>query len=520
MSEIGRPLLTRAEAREADRALIAAGVPGIVLMENAGRAATDLLVRELGGHLAVPVILGGTGQNGGDAWVVARHLLARGREPRVFLVGDPARVAGDAALALAALRAVGLDPSVITSDADVSRLAEVLSSATVVIDGLFGTGLDRPLDGLALEVVRAVEASAARRLALDLPSGVCADTGRILGGAVRADVTVTFHAAKRGLHHHPGASLAGRVLVADIGVAGPTSATARLVGERELSGSLDRRPADAHKGTAGHVLVVAGSPGKTGAALLSGLGALRGGAGLVTLAARGAARSALDAKVIELMTREVPEALEAGVATVLADAARAASAVLGPGLGNDDTARAFARRLALELPVPSVLDADALRALTEDGALAGLGRAAAPRVLTPHPAEAGALLGVSTDEVQADRFAAALRLAALTKQIVVLKGARTVIAARDRVFVCDRGTPALGVAGTGDVLAGVIAARLAARGAPGAEPFERAILAAWQGVVAHALAGERAAAGRDRGLLAHEVADAVSFVLGGPGDRA
>lgn len=505
---IGRPLLSRSEAREADRVLIAAGMPGIVLMENAGRAATDLIVREMSPHLARPLIVGGLGQNGGDAWVIARQLHARGVGSDVILVGDPAKVAGDAAIALASLRAVGIAPTVVDR-------AEALDSfrdrASLVIDGIFGTGLDRPIEGVVRGVIERLDAWPLPRVALDLPSGVCADTGRVLGAALRADRTITFHAHKRGLHHAPGVSLAGRVLVADIGAPSPTLAAASLVGDAELAAHTRGRAIDAHKGTGGHVLVIAGSPGKTGAALLSGLGAIRAGAGLVTLAARGAARAALDAKVIELMTREVPEALEAGVGVVLADASRCASAVLGPGLGLDDGARAFLRRLVIELPVPTVLDADALRGIADDGSLASLSRAAAPRVLTPHPAEAAALLGVTTEVVQSDRFAAARKLAATSRQCVVLKGARTIVASPEGgVVVCDRGTPALGVAGTGDVLAGVIAGLLAeSRRSDASATFSHA----WRGVVAHAIAGERAAAGRDRGLFASEVAEAVSFVL-------
>jgi NAD(P)H-hydrate epimerase len=508
---IGLPLLRRDEARARDREAISAGVPGIVLMENAGRGATDALVRELGAHLEAPLVVGGTGQNGGDAWVVARHLAARGVRCRAVLVGDPGRVAGDAAIALRALEAVALRPEVVSDATRLGALDAALASATLVVDGLFGTGLDRPLEGLARAVVERLVASRLPCLALDLPSGVCADTGAILGAAVRADVTVTFDALKRGLHQFPGAAHAGRVLVADIGIAGPRAAEAWLVGADALARERARRPEDAHKGVAGRVLVVGGSPGRTGAALLAGLGAVRGGAGLVTLAARGAARAALDAKVVELMTREVPEALEAGVAAVLADAGRTDAAVLGPGLGEDEAARRFARRLAVELPVPTVLDADALNAFSSDegAALANLARAVAPRVLTPHPAEAARLLGSDVQSVQRDRYDAARKLASVTGHTVVLKGARTVIAG-EQLFVCAAGTPALGVAGTGDVLAGVIAAQLveAARRRKGA------FWAAWTGALAHALAGERAAAGRDRGLLAHEVAEAVSFVLG------
>ncbi len=506
---IGRPLLTRAEARAADRTLIDGGVPGIVLMENAGRAATDVIVRELGSNLARPLIAGGIGQNGGDAWVVARQLHTRGIACDVVLVGDPQRVTGDAALALAAMRAVGITPRVIREAADLDAYVDRCS---LVVDGLFGTGLDRAIEGALREVVERLDAWRVPRVALDLPSGVCADTGRVLGAALRADLTITFHAHKRGLHHAPGLGLAGRVVVVDIGAPAPVAADAGLVGERALADHTRARAIDAHKGTGGHVLVIAGSPGKTGAALLSGLGAMRAGAGLVTLAARGSARAALDAKVIELMTREVPEALEAGVGVVLADSARCASAVLGPGLGLDDTTRAFVRRLAIELPVPTVLDADALRAIADDASLAALSKAARPRVLTPHPAEAAALLGSTTEAVQSDRFSAAQRLATVSRQCVVLKGARTIVATHDgSMVVCDRGTPALGVAGTGDVLAGVIAGFLAETRAPNASST---FTHAWRGVVAHALAGERAAAGRDRGLFASEVAEAVSFVMG------
>lgn len=506
---IGRPLLSRAEAKAADRALMDAGVLGAVLMENAGRGAADAIARAFPTALDQIVIVGGVGQNGGDAWVLARQLLTRGHRARVFLVGDATRVAGDAALALDALRAVGIAPTTVSQSGEIDALEAVRGGASLLVDGLFGTGLDRPIEGLLREVITRLETWSVPRVALDLPSGVCADTGRVLGVALRADLTITFHAHKRGLHHVPGLRLAGEVVVADIGAPAPSNAGARLVGQDELAQTSTARAVDAHKGTGGHVLVIAGSPGKTGAALLSGLGAIRAGAGLVTLAARGAARAALDAKVVELMTREVPEALEAGVGAVLGDASRAAAAVLGPGLGLDDGARAFVRRLALELPIPTVLDADALRALDEP-LLASLSRAAAPRVLTPHPAEAAALLGVSTDEVQADRFAAAQRLASLTRQIVVLKGARTIVAMQGVVAVCDRGTPALGVAGTGDVLSGVTGALLADARALDAHA---AFSATWRAVVAHALAGERASEGRDRGLLASEVAESVSFVL-------
>jgi NAD(P)H-hydrate epimerase len=258
------------------------------------------------------------------------------------------------------------------------------------------------------------------------------------------------------------------------------------------------------------VVVLAGSPGRTGAALLAGLGAIRGGAGLVTLAPRGPARAALDAKVIELMTSEIPEALEAGVAAALRECESRSAAVIGPGLGLDPVARRYATRLAVECPIPAVLDADALTAIAGDPAI--LRSARAPRVLTPHPGEAARLLGSSSAEVQADRYGAASAIASRTGQVVVLKGARTLVARPDGFSaVCAAGTPALGVAGTGDVLGGCLAAMLAAQG----DAFD----AACAGVLMHALAGELAARS-DRGLLASEVAAALPVALAAIRDQA
>lgn len=507
MSPCGRPLCTRDEARQLDADLVASGVPGSILMENAGRSATDAIFATFSECLERTVVIGGTGQNGGDAWVVARQLRARGVRPEVVLVGDPARVRGDAAGALKAARAVGIEPHILATEAELDLLRARIDRATLLVDGLFGTGLDRPLEGLNARVVELINEAPCPKVALDLPSGVCADTGRILGTAPRVDMTVTFHAMKWGLVQHPGASLAGRIVVADIGVPPPRTRD-RLVGASELEATISARAVDAHKGVAGRVLVVAGSPGKTGAGLLAGLGALRAGAGLVTLAPRGAARALLDAKVVELMTCDVPDDPEAAVARVLHEARDAGAIVLGPGLGLDHEARTLAVQLARELTAPTVLDADALRALADEGGLGLLADAPSARVLTPHPGEAAALLGASVDEVQADRRRAAVELARRSRQTVVLKGAGTVVTDGEACFVCDRGTPALAVGGTGDVLAGAIAARLADR------TRSDIVAAAWQAVVAHALAGESAARGRDRGLLAREVADALSDVLG------
>jgi NAD(P)H-hydrate epimerase len=269
-----------------------------------------------------------------------------------------------------------------------------------------------------------------------------------------------------------------------------------LVRDDDVAQLLPRRAPDTHKGRAGHVLVIAGAPGKTGAALLAGQGALRGGAGLVTIGSR--APDAIDAKVIELMSASVRD-----VASALAALDRKNAAVLGPGLGTDEDARALALGVATRASVPTAIDADALTALADDVACL---RGAPPRVLTPHPAEAARLLHVTTEAVQRDRFESARSLAERCGQVVILKGAGSVIASPDgRLRVIAAGTPALGVAGTGDVLAGLVGALLA----EGHDAFD----SAWAAAHLHARAGERAAAGRDRGLLAREVADALPATL-------
>lgn len=503
------PLLSREAVRALDADAVARlGVPSSILMENAGRGAFEEIARRYPERLSRVLIVGGVGQNGGDGWVIARHLFLRGDRPRCVLVGERAKVRGDAAPNLQAIETL-LGPVATVSEQDFAVLDAALADASLIVDGMFGTGLDRPIQGLAASVIERINRAAAPRVALDIPSGIDANSGKVLGSAVHAELTLTFAAHKRGLHQHPGAAHAGEVVLVGIGVPAPTQtpvsvnepeyAVIEAADVREL---LPLRAADTHKGRGGHVLVVAGSPGRTGAAVLSGHGAMRAGAGLVTLCPRAGARAALDAKVLEIMTSDMPAGLDAAVAHVVQELKGKHSAVIGPGLGTDDAGSKLAERLALELSTPCVLDADALTAFR--GRAKDLSKAAGPRVLTPHPAEAARMLGVSTEEVQADRYQSALRLAVESGAVVVLKGARTVVATpAGRIRVCPLDVPALAVAGTGDVLTGVSAALLAQL--PAAE-------AALCAVYLHAAAGAHASVA-DRGLLAHEVADAVPHVL-------
>jgi NAD(P)H-hydrate epimerase len=491
------PLFTRQEVRAMDEAAIGAGTPGVALMEAAGRGASDAIGERFPDALARVVVVGGTGHNGGDGWVVARRLIERGLAAQALLVGDAARLSGDALATWEALGRAGGE-RVRVGEGDLRALDDALSDATLVVDALFGTGLDRAIEGAHADVIAKLNACPAPKVALDLPSGVDADTGGVLGVAVEAAFTVTFGAHKRGLWQHPGVRLAGELRCVPIGVGVPADARASVIEARDAAGWLGTRMPDAHKGDAGHVLVIAGAPGRTGAAILAGLGALRAGAGLVTLAPRGGARAALDAKVVELMTAEVPAEASAAVAALVALAREKDAAVIGPGLGTDEAGAAIAKQASLELELPAVLDADALTAW--GAAFDSVGFAPAPRVLTPHPGEAARMLGCTPGDVQRDRFAAAATLAERSRSVVVLKGAGTIVADRGgRLHVCPRGAPAMATAGVGDVLAGAIAALL-----PGRDAFDAARCA----VYLHAVAGDLAARA-DRGLIASEVATAI-----------
>jgi NAD(P)H-hydrate epimerase len=493
-------LFTREESRDVDRAATdELGIASLVLMENAGRGATNAICEVFGDRLGRVVLVGGPGQNGGDAWVLARRLTLQGHRPLAVLVGDACRLRGDAQTNWALLGKLGVETAEVSPD-DADSIGEHLADATLVVDGLFGTGLDRSITGGYADAIAAMDAAAAPVVALDLPSGLDADTGAIFGIAPHAALTVTFAGHKRGLHQYPGVEHAGEVRVVDIGIPIGSSPAASLWTRDDLGALIAPRAGDAHKGTNGHLLVIGGAPGKTGAAVLAGRAAFRAGAGLVTIGARADARAALEEKVIELMTTPLPDQADQAAVESLCEAKRAV--VLGPGMGLDDLGDTWARAFALHAPVPTVIDADGLTHVAVGG-LSSLKSAAAPRILTPHPGEAARLLGQSTADVQANRYAAADSLAKTSGQVVILKGARSIVAGADDLWVCAEGTPALGVAGTGDVLSGVVGA-LGMTLAP--------IDAAIAGALLHALAGVEASVG-DRGLIASEVADAVPVVL-------
>jgi NAD(P)H-hydrate epimerase len=505
-----RPVLSREQMRAFDAyAITRCAVPGVVLMENAGRGAADLLARELAARPErTPVlVVCGPGNNGGDGFVVARQLKARGFAVSAVLCGAFETLPGDARTNADAWRGIGGALDEVTAAERLEAFDIALSRAGCVVDALYGTGLDRELVGLPRAVIERLNGAGVWTCALDIPSGIDANDGSLHGVAVRADLTVTFAHYKLGLLTSAASAFTGRLAVAHIGVpetiGSEPERSAELLETTDVALRFSRRARDAHKASAGRVLAIAGSPGKTGAALLVGRGALRAGAGLVTLAAGQAAANALDARVLEEMTRVIDgDDLE----TSLGEALSVSDCVaMGPGLGLDDAARRVVEYVVQSHRGALVLDADALTHYA--GRLAELSRAPGQLILTPHPGELGRLLGIGAREVERDRFAAVARAVELAQATVLLKGPYTLTGAPGHSSVVNAsGTPALATAGSGDVLTGITSAFACAL-----PPFEAAFCAAH----VHGLAAEAwtARTGADRGLVAHEIADEVPRVI-------
>lgn len=510
----GWPLVGASTMRALDRHTIdVLGVPGALLMESAGRAVAEATLQLRASERGVVVVCG-VGNNGGDGLVAARHLALLGVRVSVAIVGDIDRLTPDAAANLDRLRAMGIAP-VTTRGESASVPFDLPATAGVVIDAIFGTGLSRAPEGIAraaIDKLRSLHGTATI-VSVDLPSGVDADTGQPHGVAVAADVTVTVGLPKLGLVLEPGRSLAGRVLVARVGIAdaGPHVAPdAVLPIDASVARRLPPRPRDGHKGRFGHVLLLAGGRGKAGAAALAARGALRGGAGLVTVACSRSTSDVLQTSLIEAMTVPFPDVPSGGIGVAEANAILALARdrdvfALGPGLGTAPETAALILRLVAGFEGPLVLDADALQALA--GRPDVLKRRGAVSMLTPHPGEAARFLGITPTEVNRDRVGAARRLAEITASVVLLKGAATVVATPDaRLAVIAAGGPVLGAGGTGDVLTGLVAALLA----QGVGPFDAAVAAAH----VHGRAGDACAAMRgDAGTLAHEIADAIPAAM-------
>ena len=519
------------EMRELDRCAIEEyGIPGIVLMENAGLGTVLMMERELGPAAdSFALILIGPGNNGGDGLVIGRHLHQRGCEPIFIFLMAPEKLQGDAAGNLRIVNKLALPLYVLDSEEGVQTLPalyqQLISTGKpcyAIIDALFGTGLTREINGHMAELIQLINTEACGvkvpRIAIDIPSGLHADTGRIQGACIQADHTATYGCAKPGHLLHHGPELCGRLHIVDIGI--PPAAIATLSIQQEaltdqgaaLSLARIKRTTTSHKGSHGHLLVLAGSIGKTGAAILSVKGALRSGCGLVSLCCPQDLNTIFETQLIEAMT--IPLASRSMIsiedlATVEQQLRGKKALVLGPGLGMVEQTAQLVLHLYRTAEIPMVVDADGLNILaqykTELKAPPG------PRIFTPHPGEMAGILGISTAEIQEDRLLAARSACLFFDQTagqctVVLKGAGTVVVSEDgKAWVNTSGNPGMATGGMGDVLSGIIGALIC----QGLSPQEAACTA----VYLHGRAGDILLNTTGTGYSATELADTLPWSI-------
>jgi NAD(P)H-hydrate epimerase len=498
-----KKIVTPEQMAAADRSVIDAGTPSLVLMERAGWAVARAATRLAGGSYGRRVlVVCGKGNNAGDGLVAARYLSGWGAYPVIVLLDEPDAIGGDAGENLKRLGGVRIGRY------DAVWFSRQLARTSIVVDAIVGTGFQGTLRGAAAEVVEGINGAGAPVVSVDIPSGVEGATGRVSGPAVVADITVTMGAPKVGLILHPGSEYAGEIEIADIGVPDEKiDSNLWLIEEPDVRRALPARNRTAHKRSVGTALVIAGSVGMSGAAALAAEGALRAGAGLVTIAAPASVALQLDQTVIEATTLPLPETgrgtIEASALGAILERASSVDAVaVGPGLTTDPETVEFVRKLAGAIERPLVIDADAMNALNPEMVAAR----EFPTLLTPHPGELSRFLAISAEEIAGDRIGAAIRTARQAGAAVLLKGYRTIVASPNgEAAVITTGGPVLATGGTGDVLTGCAVAFLAA----GLDSFTAGWCAGWiHGRAGDVLAdrvGERAVVAGDLLTILPEV---------------
>jgi NAD(P)H-hydrate epimerase len=510
--------VTKGEMRACEhKAISQYGISGLVLMENAGLEVFRLIEKLLGSVVGKKVvILAGKGNNGGDGYVVARHLVNQGARVTVFLVGSKKEIVGDAAVNLNILEAMGVDLAEVNATCGQriwDRLKLSVKISDCVVDALLGTGFKGEVTGDMAEVIDIVNTSGSLIVSVDIPSGVDADTGRTCGKAVEAAYTVTFALPKIGLLFYPGAFCAGELIIADITIPAAVLNDADIkqnaVTMEMVKKMLPRRSKDAHKGISGRALVVAGSRGLGGAAYMAATGALRAGAGLITLAAPEGLYEIMAAKLTEVMTKPLQETSDGTISIdslpdIIAMAKKSQVMAIGPGLGRSADMANIMREVVRSAVCPLVIDADAINALAGQAEI--LRECVSLPVLTPHIKELSTISKISVDNLSANHLEAARRLAAEWGCVLVFKGARTVVAFPDgEAYINTTGNEGMASGGTGDVLTGIIAGFIA----QGLSTCDAAVA----GVYIHGLAGDIAAKSGVIGLTATDILAAVPAAI-------
>ena len=509
-------VVTAQEMRLLDKRTIEEyAIPGMVLMENAGLGVLREMTLRYGDLTRKAVtVIAGRGNNGGDGFVIARHLHQKGGRVKIYLLGQKETVEGDAGTNLQIYTKIGgalqeLAGSQIT-EKNLQRLESDLNQSDLIVDAIFGTGLmntkSDPAGRMISQVITRMNESGKPIVAVDIPSGISSDTGEIIETGVKADLTVTFGLPKRGHYLHPGAAHRGVLRVVDIGIPqsliNESPCFVNLLTPHEIKKSLPARPANAHKGTFGHALIIGGSVGKTGAAAMAAQAALRVGAGLVTLAIPSSLNAIMEQKLTEVMTVPLPETtaqtLSLTAEKALLDLVQDKSVVvLGPGLSLHPETQELVRKLLCTLRLPIVLDADGINALSGHTQL--LTQTNTPVVLTPHPGEMGRLLGTTRQKIQSNRLETARSFAQTHHVWLILKGAHTILAEPEgTLFINPTGNEGMATGGTGDVLAGMLGGFIS----QGLDPLE----ASKVGVYLHGLAGDLAGVLKGtRGMIAGDL---------------
>ncbi|MBE9502924.1 MAG: NAD(P)H-hydrate dehydratase [Proteobacteria bacterium] len=507
-------VVTADEMREIDsRTIEEFRIPGVVLMENAGRGAACAVEDYIADKdINKVLVVAGKGNNGGDGFVLARHLVNGGLDCEICLAGKESDVSGDARTNMDVASAMGITIHEMVEN--IASLEKAIHQSDLIVDALFGTGLNQPVKDFYRGIIDAVNFSELPVISLDIPSGLDSTTGRPLGAAIEADMTVTFCLPKIGSIIYPGADYVGELVLADIGapyeLLENDDLKTSLIMEEDMVDILLPREGDTHKGTYGHLLIVAGSTGKSGAAVMTARAAMRSGAGLVTVAAPSGINSILEMKLTEVMTEPLSGKDEAFLDSsviegVMALLDRKASIIIGPGLSRREETGKMVREVMSRLKIPALLDADALWHLSDEKDI--IKKAASPLILTPHPGEMAQLLGISSKEVQEDRILVARKFATHYNCYLVLKGARTLVGTPDgEVFINQIGNPGMATAGTGDVLSGMIGSFLG----QGYSPLEACLA----GVYLHGQAGDLAANEKgEAGLIATDIIEKIPEVI-------